>query len=92
MNDFNYWTPTKVIFGKDAEKQTGALVKAQKCKKVLVHFGGGSAKRSGLLDRICDSLKAENIDYVLLGGVVPNPRLSLVREGIALCKKEGMSI
>lgn len=90
MNDFNYWTPTKVILGKDAEKQTGALVKAQKCKKVLVHFGGGSAKRSGLLDRICDSLKAENIDYVLLGGVVPNPRLSLVREGIALCKKEGV--
>ena len=90
MNNFNYWTPTKVIFGKNAEKQTGKLVKAQNCKKVLVHFGGGSAKRSGLLDRICDSLKTENIDYVLLGGVVPNPRLSLVREGIALCKKEGV--
>ena len=92
MNNFTYWTPTKVIFGKDAEKQTGKLVKAQNCKKVLVHFGGQSAEKSGLLDKIRKSLESENISYVTLGGVVPNPRLSLVRKGIALCKKEGMSI
>ena len=90
MNNFTYWTPTKVIFGKDAEKQTGKLVKAQNCKKVLVHFGGQSAEKSGLLDKIRKSLESENISYVTLGGVVPNPRLSLVREGIALCKKEGV--
>lgn len=90
MVNFQYYTPTKVVFGKDAETQTGALVKAQGCKKVLVHYGGKSAKNSGLLDRICASLDAEGIAYVLLGGVVPNPRLSLVYEGIKLCRKEGV--
>ena len=90
MVNFQYYTPTKVVFGKDAETQTGALVKAQGCKKVLVHYGGKSAKNSGLLDRICASLDAEGIAYVLLGGVVPNPRLSLVYEGIELCRKEGV--
>jgi len=88
MNNFTFYTPTKVVFGKDTEKEVGALVAEQKCKKVLLHYGGQSAKKSGLLDRICDSLKAENIDFVMLGGVVPNPRLSLVYEGIDLCKKE----
>ena len=90
MNNFTFYTPTKVVFGKDTEKEVGALVAEQKCKKVLLHYGGQSAKKSGLLDRICDSLKAENIDFVMLGGVVPNPRLSLVYEGIDLCKKEGV--
>lgn len=90
MVNFQYYTPTRVVFGKDAEMQTGALVKAQGCKKVLVHYGGKSAKKSGLLDRICASLEAEGIDYVTLGGVVPNPRLSLVYEGIELCRKEGV--
>ena len=88
MNNFTFYTPTKVVFGKDTEKEVGTLVAEQKCKKVLLHYGGQSAKKSGLLDRICDSLKAENIDFVMLGGVVPNPRLSLVYEGIDLCKKE----
>jgi len=90
MNNFTFYTPTKVVFGKDTEKEVGTLVAEQKCKKVLLHYGGQSAKKSGLLDRICDSLKAENIDFVMLGGVVPNPRLSLVYEGIDLCKKEGV--
>lgn len=87
MVNFDFYAPTKVIFGKDTEEQVGKLVKAQNCKKVLVHFGGNSAKKSGLLDRIFDSLKNEGIDYVSLGGVVPNPRLSKVYEGIELCKK-----
>jgi len=83
-----YYTPTKVIFGKETEKQVGALVKEQNCKKVLLHYGGQSAKKSGLLDKIEKSLQEAGIEYVQLGGVVPNPRLSLVYEGIELCKKE----
>lgn len=90
MENFEFYAPTKVVFGKDTEMQVGALVKAQNCKKVLVHFGGNSAKKSGLLDRVFESLKREDIDYISLGGVVPNPRLSKVYEGIELCKKEGV--
>ena len=90
MLNFEYNTPTKVIFGKGTEEKVGQLVKEQGCKKVLVHFGGNSAKKSGLLDRICASLDAEGISYVTLGGAQPNPRLSKVYEGIELCKKEGV--
>ena len=90
MVNFEYYTPTKVVFGKDAESQTGELVKEFGATKVLVHYGSNSAKRSGLLDRICDSLDKAGIPYVTLGGVVPNPRLSLVHEGMELCKKEGV--
>ena len=88
MLNFQYYTPTKVVFGKNSEKEVGALVKEQGCKKVLVHYGGQSAKKSGLLDRIFKALEDEGVTYVSLGGVVPNPRLSKVYEGIELCKKE----
>ncbi len=88
MENFNYYTPTRVVFGRGAENQTGELVKQQGSRKVLVHYGGHSAKKSGLLERICHSLEETGIDYVSLGGVVPNPRLSLVYEGIKLCRKE----
>ncbi len=88
--DFTYYTPTKVVFGNDAETQVGSLIQEQNCKKVLVHYGSGSAIRSGLLDRIIDSLERANIGHVLLGGVVPNPRLSKVHEGIELGRKEGI--
>ena len=90
MHNFQYYTPTKVVFGKDTEKQTGSLVKEQGGKKVLIHYGGGSVIRSGLLDRVKASLAAEHMDFVELGGAVPNPRLGLVYEGIELCKKEGV--
>jgi alcohol dehydrogenase YqhD (iron-dependent ADH family) len=90
MKNFEYFTPTKVVFGKDTEKQVGELIKAQNCKKVLVHYGGQSAKRSGLLDRIFASLEESGIDYVSLGGVVPNPRLSKVYEGIQISKQENV--
>ena len=90
MLNFQYFTPTKVVFGKDAELKVGPLVKEEGCKKVLVHYGGQSAKKSGLLDRVCEALKDFDIDYVTLGGVVPNPHLSKVYEGIELCKKEGV--
>jgi len=89
-SDFTYYTPTKIVFGKGAECQVGLLIKEEHCKKVLVHYGSASAKKSGLLDRITDSLTKEGIGFVTLGGVVPNPRLSKVQEGIDLCKKEGV--
>ena len=88
MQNFNYFTPTKIVFGKDTEQQVGALIKAQHCKKVLIHYGSQSAKKSGLLDRIKASLDNAGISYVELGGVVPNPLLSLVYQGIELCKRE----
>ncbi len=90
ISDFTYYTPTKVIFGRNAELQAGSLVAQQGCKKVLVHYGSESAKKSGLLDTVTSSLEKEGIAYVLLGGVVPNPRLSKVHEGIDLCRKEGV--
>ena len=75
MFNFTYFTPTKVVFGKETEKQIGALVAEQKCKKVLIHYGSGSVQKSGLLDRIKKSLDEMHISYIELGGVVPNPRL-----------------
>lgn len=88
MNNFEFYSPTKVIFGKDTEKNSGKEIKAWGGTKVLLHFGGKSAKKSGLLDRIEKSLDEAGLEYVSLGGVVPNPRLSLVREGIELCHQE----
>ena len=90
MENFLYNTPTRVYFGKGTENQVGQLVKEQKCKKVLVHYGSGSVIRSGLLDRVKKSLDEAGIAYVELGGVVPNPHLSKVYEGIDLCRKEGV--
>ena len=88
--NFSYYTPTQVVFGKDTEASVGLLVRQQRCTKVLIHYGSHSAIRSGLLDRVEKSLSLEGISYVTLGGVVPNPRLSLVYEGIALCKQKGV--
>ena len=88
MTNFIYQAPTKVIFGQGVAAQTGQLLKEQGAKKVLVHFGGKSARNSGVLDKVCASLEEAGIPYVTLGGVVPNPRLSLVYEGIELCRRE----
>ncbi|MDE7312642.1 MAG: iron-containing alcohol dehydrogenase [Eubacterium sp.] len=88
MFPFHYCTPTNIIFGKETESHAGALLKRTGCKKVLIHYGGGSVLRSGLLARIQASLDEQKISYVTLGGVVPNPRLSLVYEGIRLCEQE----
>ncbi|MCR4955199.1 MAG: iron-containing alcohol dehydrogenase [Lachnospiraceae bacterium] len=90
MNNFVYETPTKVYFGEDEELKVGELIKAYEPKKVLIHYGGGSAVKSGLLDRVKKSLDDQGIAHVELGGVVANPELKLVREGIALCQKEGV--
>lgn len=88
MDAFNYHAPTKIVFGKNTENKVGQLVKKSGCKKVLIHYGGSSAKKSGLLDRVIASLTTAGIAYVELGGVVPNPRLSKVYEGIKLCQEE----
>ena len=90
IEDFTYYAPTKVVFGRGAENKTGELVAELGCKKILLHYGGGSAGRTGLLGRIRASLREAGAGFVELGGVVPNPRLSLVREGIELCRREGV--
>ena len=90
IEDFTYYTPTKVVFGRGAENKTGELVAGLGCKKTLLHYGGGSAERTGLLGRIRESLREAGVSFVELGGVVPNPRLSLVNEGIELCRREGV--
>ncbi len=90
IKDFTYYAPTKVVFGRGAENRTGELVREHCCGRVLLHYGGGSAERSGLLGRIRASLAEAGVGFVELGGVVPNPRLSLVREGIELCRREGV--
>lgn len=90
MNNFIYETPTKVYFGKDEELGVGKIISEFHPKKVLIHYGGKSAKASGLLSRIENALSAEGINYIELGGVVANPELLLVREGIKLCLKEGV--
>ncbi|MFA6506863.1 MAG: iron-containing alcohol dehydrogenase [Treponemataceae bacterium] len=86
MDNFEFLNPTRIVFGKGTESQVGAEVKrfASSC---LLHFGGGSIKKSGLYDRIVASLKKEGIRFVELGGVQPNPRVGLVREGIEICRK-----
>ena len=90
MKDFNYYAPTEVMFGENSEEQVAALVKKYGGTKVLVHYGGKSAERSGLLDKICGLLSEGGVAYVKLGGVVPNPRLSLAKKGIELCRQEGV--
>lgn len=90
MNNFTFYSPTYFVFGKEKENETGHYVKRFGGSKVLIHYGGGSVVRSGLLDRVKESLQKEGIDHVELGGVKPNPRSGLVYEGIELCRKENV--
>jgi alcohol dehydrogenase len=90
MNNFNFYSPTSFVFGKGRETEAGKYVKRFGGTKVLIHFGGGSVLRSGLLDRVKASLSGENINFVELGGVMPNPRSGLVYEGVELCKRENI--
>ena len=90
LKDFNFYAPTRVVFGRDAETKIGQLVKACGATKVLIHYGGGSAERSGLLSVVRQQLSEAGISFVELGGVVPNPLLSKVQEGIALCRQENV--
>ncbi len=88
MNNFNFYSPTFFVFGKERENEAGKYVKRFGGTNVLLHFGGGSVVKSGLLDRVKTSLKVENIRFTELGGVQPNPRSGLVYEGVGICKRE----
>ncbi len=90
MNNFTYFAPTKIEFGVGAQKKVGKLLKEFNAKKVLIHFGGSSAKKSGLIDEVEAILKAEDIEFVEFGGVKPNPRLEDVYKGAEICKRENV--
>ncbi len=90
MNNFTFYSPTYFVFGRDEENNAGHYIKRFGGTKALIHYGSGSVVRSGLLQRVKDSLQKENIEFVELGGVKPNPRSSLVYEGIELCRKENV--
>ncbi|HHT65080.1 MAG: iron-containing alcohol dehydrogenase [Caldicoprobacterales bacterium] len=85
MNNFTFQSATKIIFGRDTEQQVGAEVKKH-ANRILLHYGGGSIKKSGLYDRVTVSLKENGVEFIELAGVQPNPRVSLVRKGIQLCR------
>ncbi len=89
MENFRFYSPTEFVFGKDAEKELGELLVGSGAQKVFLHYGGGSIRKTGLHDRVTQSLKQKNIDYVELGGARANPVDSLVYEGIDLCRNEG---
>lgn len=91
MNDFNYYTPTRYVFGRGVEVQTGELTRWMGCDNVLLVYGGGSVVRSGLLDRVKTSLDAAGVKYLELGGVQPNPTDDRVYEGIEICRRENLS-
>jgi len=90
MGFTEYYAPTHVYFGSGTEEMVGEILKKEGAKKVLIHFGLGSVEKSGLLDKVRKSLKENNLLFVELGGVQPNPRLSLARKGIELCRKENV--
>ena len=90
MDNFIYETPTKVYFGRETENMVGKLIKETGAKKVLIHYGGSSAIKSGLIDRVKKLLEEENLEYVELGGVLANPELSMVRKGIEICKENNV--
>ena len=91
MDDFIFRNPTKILFGKGGEKRAGqeSLAYGQ---RVLLHYGGGSIKKSGLYDTVLESLNEAKIEVIELGGVKPNPRVSLVREGVALCREKHIDL
>ena len=90
MEDFEFVSPTHFVFGHNAESKVGPMLAERGVRKVLLHYGGQSAIKSGLIDRVCASLEQAGIEYVKLGGVRPNPEIGLVREGVALCKENGV--
>ncbi|MBQ4061716.1 MAG: iron-containing alcohol dehydrogenase [Christensenellaceae bacterium] len=91
MLNYNFYNSTRIIFGKDEEANVGTYA-AEYGKKALLHYGGSSAEKSGLLAKVKNSLEASGLEVVMLGGVKPNPRLSMVRKGAEICKKEGIDV
>lgn len=92
MDNFNFYSPTEFVFGKERENETGKYAKKYGGSRVLIHYGSGSAVRSGLIDKVKRSLESEGVFYKELGGVKPNPRDTLVYEGIKLCREEKIDL
>ena len=92
MQNFEFYTPTKMIFGKDTHKNVGEVIKGYGIEKILLHYGKDSVKKTGLYDEIVDSLNAAGISFTELGGVEPNPKLSLCKEGIKIAKESGAEL
>lgn len=90
MNNFEYCVPTKVIFGRDTQKRAGEIIREYGFRKVMIHYGGGSVKRSGLLDQVTSSLEEAGIETILFGGVQANPTLSKALEGMEICRRENV--
>ena len=88
MENFEFYSPTRFVFGRGVESKVGELVRKCGGTKVLLHFGGGSIKANGIYDKVVAALEAAGLSYIPLGGVMPNPRSGLVREGIDLCRRE----
>ena len=86
----DYYTPTKVVFGKDAELRTGEMLREQNATDVLIHYGSERVVKSGLMKKITDQLDKEGIRYTLLGGVQPNPRLALAKKGIEIVREKNI--
>lgn len=92
MENFTFYTPTRIIFGKDTHKDVGSIVSGYGAKKILLHYGSGSIKKTGLYEQLLESFRAASVSVVELGGVKPNPELALVRKGVALCKQEAVDL
>ena len=92
MENFDYYSPTRYVFGKDTELEVGKLAKESGAKNVLLHFGGQSAEKSGLLSKVREQLAKSGVSYTELGGVVPNPRDDLVYKGIEICKNSNIDM
>ena len=92
IKNFEYCVPTNVIFGRDTHKDTGKIIKNYGFKKIMLHYGMGSVKKSGLYDEIVKSLNENGIDFTELGGAEPNPKIGLVREGVSVCKRENVEM
>ena len=92
MNNFDFCSPTKIFFGKDKETLIGDIIKEYGFKKVLFHYGKSSIFKTGLYDKVVDSLKRNNIEFIELGGVEPNPDITLVRKGVEICKNNDVDL
>ncbi|GKH33148.1 hypothetical protein CE91St64_25550 [Faecalicatena contorta] len=93
MNNFQYYTPTKVVFGRGAEEETGNLIQAYGCTKVLVHYGSGSVKRTGLLERICRSLSRRLGSHILCWEAsYPTHTYPLYMKGSNCAKRKGLTL
>jgi len=91
MLDFTFYNPARIIFGKQSLSSLGAMLEKYGGTRILLHYGGGSVKKNGVYEKVVNILKESGVFYMELGGVMPNPRLSLIREGIKICRKNDIN-